>query len=91
MKNKELNSIELRHIKDFLIEKFKNINVDVFLPADMTSDIKSMIADLKSMTVDIKSVPYPEFNLFLWCILSNRIEAAMFFWKLGKVKEFIQS
>ena len=28
----------------------------------------------------------PEQNLFYWCILSNRIEIAKLFWKLGKVK-----
>ena len=27
----------------------------------------------------------PEFNLFLWAVLSNRIEIANLFWRLGKV------
>ncbi len=28
----------------------------------------------------------PEMNLFFWCILSNRLEIAKTFWRLGKVK-----
>ena len=31
----------------------------------------------------------PEKNLFYWCILSNRIEIAKIFWKLGKVSSII--
>lgn len=27
----------------------------------------------------------PEFNLFLWCVLTNRFEIAKIFWQLGKV------
>jgi hypothetical protein len=28
----------------------------------------------------------PELNLFLWAVLSNRIEIAKIFWRLGKVR-----
>lgn len=29
-----------------------------------------------------------EFNLFLWAVLTNRIEIAKIFWRLGKVYLF---
>lgn len=32
-----------------------------------------------------QTVPEIEFNLFLWALLSNRIEIAKIFWTLGKV------
>ncbi len=33
----------------------------------------------------INFIEDPEFYLFFWCILTNRLETAKLFWKLGKV------
>jgi hypothetical protein len=36
--------------------------------------------------IEQTNINNPEMNLFFWCILSNRLEIAKTFWRLGKVK-----
>lgn len=45
-----------------------------FLPFDFNND------NYNDCVVD------PEMNLFYWCLISNRIEIAKIFWRLGKVR-----
>ena len=35
---------------------------------------------------DNANVNEPELNLFLWAVVSNRVEIAKIFWRLGKVE-----
>jgi hypothetical protein len=43
---------------------------------------------LKETFNDQSDFKNPEMNLFFWCILSNRLEIAKTFWRLGKVKVY---
>ena len=53
-------------------EIFKGMNFEFLLPKDFTQTDGS--------------IDNPEMNIFYWCILTNRIEIAKTFWRLGKVK-----
>lgn len=63
--------IQFIEIKEFLEMLFEKFDCDSFLSRDL------LVLNHK--------VKEPEFNLFLWAVLSNRIEIAKIFWRLGKV------
>ncbi len=79
------NKIELNDVIEFInkISQSKDLS-SWFLPEWIFENKKNGKKEpIKHET--LKKVPQPELNLFLWCILSNRMETAMLFWKLGKV------
>jgi hypothetical protein len=63
-------SIEFTDLKKFMKKIFLMNDVSWFLPENVK---------------DCDKMPAPEFNLFLFCILTNRIESAILFWRIGRV------
>ncbi len=87
-KNKK--SIKFTDLKKFMEKIFLMNDVSWFLPDYMSEDVLKMSEDPKdpsdvTIQLVVPSVPAPEFNLFLFCILTNRIESAMLFLRLGRV------
>ena len=64
---------ELTDIKDLLKKILPNLKMDFLFDFDQVDE----------------KFTNPEVNIFFWCILSNRIEIAKIFWKLGKVSSII--
>jgi hypothetical protein len=64
-----LNDITVEQINRFFEKRFGNFD-SYFLPLELSNE---------------KLVKEPELNLFLWAVLSNRIDIAKTFWRLGKV------
>jgi hypothetical protein len=69
-RNKLITEIKPDHIEFVFKEIFKGLSFS-FLPETFTEKT---------------NINNPEMNLFFWCVLSNRLEIAKTFWRLGKVK-----
>ena len=59
----------------------KGLRIDEEIIENLITDKRNVMLnnDLSYCNNDV------EMNLFFWCILSNRIELAKLFWKMGKV------
>ena len=68
-----VREINVKLIKRYIKHLFSTYNPEKFLPDSFSKNNLN------------NNFPEPELNLFLWCILSNRIEIAKIFWRLGNV------
>ncbi len=69
---KYLSQVDNDSIKNFLKDQFYFLNFDL-LPMYNNNEEEKTQDEFK------------EFYLFIWCILTNRLEIAKRFWSLGKV------
>jgi hypothetical protein len=69
-------SITHATVKEFLAREFYFINLDL-LPAYSFEDDDD--------ASDMQIPHFHEFYLFIWCVLTNRLEIAKIFWCLGNV------
>ena len=82
---KKTGGITLIDIRNLLGKILPNLKLDFLLdPIEIKINENPNDPSLNN-----KIFNNPEVNLFFWCILSNRIEIAKIFWKLGKVNSII--
>lgn len=76
--NQYNTQITVEGIKYFFKRRFDTFN-PFFLPDDFNVN----------ETAEPTYVGDPEINLFFYCILTNRVEVAKTFWKIGRVSAII--
>jgi hypothetical protein len=77
------NEVFLRYLK-----QEKETEVSSIVGEDLDYLVEKVTTDLKFSLIpeyDFLIAKNPEMYLFFWCILSNRIQLAKIFWKIGKV------
>ena len=70
--------IEKTYLKSFLNDLFPNLKISHLLFPKRLFQVNLISGEIL--------IDNPEMYLFYWCILTNRLETAKIFWKIGKVK-----